>query len=72
MPPLPPLAPAAASSAPSGERVLLVDDDELILKALSRILEEAQSIVKDALTEGGILLAQPESFPRSILVANRP
>ena len=39
---------------------------------LCRILEEAQSIVKDALTAGGILLAQPESFPRSILVANRP
>ena len=40
---------------------------------LCRILEEAQSIVKDALTAGRILLAQPESFPRrSTPIANRP
>ena len=40
---------------------------------LCRILEEAQSIVKDALTAGRILLAQPESFPRrSTPITNRP
>jgi phosphoglucomutase len=39
---------------------------------LFRILEEAQSIVKDALTEARIPLEQPESFPRrSTPVANR-
>jgi phosphoglucomutase len=39
---------------------------------LCRILEEAQSIVKDALTEARIPLEQPESFPRrSTPVANR-
>jgi phosphoglucomutase len=40
---------------------------------LCRILEEAQSIVKDALTEARIPLAEPESFPlRSTPVPNRP
>ena len=40
---------------------------------LCRILEEAQSIVKDALTETRIPLEQPESFPRrSTPIANRP
>ena len=39
---------------------------------LCRILEEAQSIVKDALTETPIPLEQPESFPRrSTPVTNR-
>ena len=38
-----------------------------------RILEEAQSIVKETLTAGRILLAEPESFPqRSTPVTNRP
>jgi phosphoglucomutase len=40
---------------------------------LCRILEEAQSIVKDALTEARIPLAQPESFPRRATpITNRP
>jgi hypothetical protein len=40
---------------------------------LCRILEEAQSIVKDALTEARIPLEQPESFPRrSTPITNRP
>lgn len=40
---------------------------------LRRILEEAQSIVKKALTPGRTLLAQPECFPqRSTPVANPP
>jgi phosphoglucomutase len=40
---------------------------------LCRILDEAQDIVKEALTGGRILLAPPESFPgRSSPVTNRP
>ena len=49
------LAPAAASSAPSGERVLLVDDDELILKALGRIIEAAGFEPRTYVTPEGAL-----------------